>query len=570
MKVDLEKKSLELKTFVSQYDTKMFLGHITSLIQFIRSNNPIPSLRGLTSPQRQLYYLSALNVTSDLTNVSKAYPSDEEFETIKSLLTEIESGYLQFFEPSPDTELDEDWVRRRAVAMPTFLGYFNQGQLNYEEQVIERVIDYFSPFNDKILVYFGISIEDFIEIYNFIDAIPNTVLATMNKKENDQSWEEFAEEMFEKGIMPPDWQEHLPERFKNLFGYLSDQGKTHRFSKQELVDKFGSKAEAFLGIFTCQRISTDFLYYTEKNILHTKPIFEIELDTFQAIETKQILHAIYNCLFDFCTKDDKIRDKFYKRRGQMLENKIVQVFQDFFDGKATIYSPYYTQEKHEQDILILIDGLALIIEAKASKRDEPKRSPDMAYPEILSNFDETIQYGYDQAYRVKSKFINKKTLELYRDQKLQKHITNLRTKGYHHAFSIIVTLERFGQIQTDLYALLEIWDDDEFPWSICIDDLEVFLLQLKKSGKKKADLIHFLNLRQKLHGKLITGDELEVCGAFINGKLTHKIATTNQTLIPAPDFADVFDRTYHSQGLGFKNEKYLEMKTSGKYLRIGG
>jgi len=149
--IDIEQKSKELKEYVSQYDTKYFLGDIVSLIHFISVDNPTSSLKGLSSPLRQLYYVAALNLTSkvdpDKPLVQKY--SDKELEHIKSLLIEIEVGYEQFFYPKEEEEIDEDWKQRRQVAMPTFLDYFNQGPLNYDEQVIERVSEYFSPLKKK-------------------------------------------------------------------------------------------------------------------------------------------------------------------------------------------------------------------------------------------------------------------------------------------------------------------------------------------------------------------------------------------------------------------------------------
>jgi hypothetical protein len=37
-----------------------------------------------------------------------------------------------------------------------------------------------------------------------------------------------------------------------------------------------------------------------------------------------------------------------------------------------------------------------------------------------------------------------------------------------------------------------------------------------------------------------------------------------------PDITDIFDKTYQSKGLGFTNEKNLEIKTSGNYMPMGG
>ncbi|MGB1318991.1 MAG: hypothetical protein ACPG5W_12315, partial [Flavobacteriales bacterium] len=275
-------------------------------------------------------------------------------------------------------------------------------------------------------------------------------------------------------------------------------------------------------------------------------------------------------LMEFCVSQERLNEKFYKRRGLCLEEKIEEVFQSYFDGKAQVFKGFYTQEKHEQDLLIIIDGLALIIEAKASNRDEPRRDPDKAYQVILRNFDKTIQKGYDQAYRVKEKFLYDEKLRLYEDQRLSKHIIDLNTSKYYHAFSIVVTQERFGQIQTDMSELLEIWDDDGYPWSICIDDLEVFLLYLKKKNKKKSFLTLFLNVRQKLHGKLITADELEVCGGFLNGKINLKLANSDTVLPLTPDLAGVFDDVYQKSTLDFTKEKNVELKTSGKVIPLGG
>ena len=575
MNIDIAQKSKELKEFVSQFETTMFLGDISTVMQFIRFDSPMKSLNGLSSPQRQLLYLAALNVTSavDETRPLKAQYSDDEFEHMKKLLNEIETGYEQFFYPKPEVAVDEDWKMRRMVAMPTFLSYFNQGLLNYEEQTIERIEEYFKPFDNEISKHFGLTVAEFIDIYNFIEKVPNNFLnEKINKKEGQQTWEEFCDEMQSKGKLPFEWREHMPQHFQDQFSWMYDKGKMQRYSRQLVVNEYGeNKGDAFLKTFTCKREPSNFLYYTEKNVLHLKPIFNINDDKFQLIETHQIIQAVYKTLFDFCISQVVLKEKFYAVRGKKLEEKIEKVFQRFFKNKAFVYKGFFTQDKHEQDLLFLHSGLALIVEAKASKRDEPRREPDMAYPLIVSNFEETIQKGYDQAYRVKSKFLNRETLRIFKDEALKNHVIDIRTKNYHKAVSIVVTLERFGQIQTDLSTMLEIYDNDDYPWSICIDDLEIFLLQMEKLGKTTKDLLQFLSLREQLHSRLITGDELEVCGAFLNNKLTRQHVAVDENIFAlTPDLADIFDETYQSKGLGFDNEKNMEIKTSGKYLPMGG
>jgi hypothetical protein len=569
--IDLLATSKELKDYVGQYDTKSFLGRLTELIHYIKPEDPLTTLRGLTSPLRQLYYLAALNITSKQPDQLKYQFSDKEFEEIKNLLIRVEEGYAELFYPKGEGEVDADWLAKRKVAMPTFLSYFNQGPLNYEEQVIERITDYFGKFHNEITAHFGLTLRDFIDIYNLIDSFSNQYLMDkINPKPNDKSWEDFCKEMIQKGVEPWDWQQHLPDNHKNFFEFMDDPGLMQRFKKQKVVEKFGEeKTQKFLSLFTCKREESDFLYYTEKNILHMKPIFHVSEDDFQTMDMKQIIHAIYNTLQDFCVSGH-LKEPFYLNRGAKLEDKIERVFRNFFGPNCFVHRGYYTQDKHEQDLLFLSEHAAFIVEAKASKRDEPRRDPDKAYPLIVSNFEETIQKGYDQAYRVKSKFIEGVPLKLFHDEQLKKHIIDIRTKNYHSAFSIVVTLERFGQIQTDLEDLLEVLDDDEFPWSVCIDDLEAFLLQFKRMKGKTKDLVHFLKIRQALQGRLVTADELDVCGGFLTAELNNYDLRGTGKIKIAPVHSKIFDFTYQTENFGFINEKNVELKTSGRYRPIGG
>lgn len=569
--IDLEQKSKELKDFVSKYDTTNFLGNISLMMQLIGSPDKSGSLRGLNSPQRQLYYVAALNLTSSQEKAVKYQFSNEEWNKIKQFLNEIEIGYNEFFYPKRPEDIDEEWRDRRRVAMPSFLSYFNLGHLNYEEQVIDRVAEYFMPLDAKIKAHFGISVNDFIEVYNFIDAIPNQFLREkINHKEGQETWEQFANRMSNKGIMPDKWMDHMPEHLNNFFDFMKDNGKMYRFSFKQLEDKFGTSiASAFLSALTSVRDDNVFLYYTERNQLYTKPVFKTDTGEFQILETKQLIHSIYNLLAEFCINDPDLKDKFYEVRGFKLEDKIEKVFQKYFKNKATVYKGFYTQKGHEQDLLILINGTALIIEAKASKRIEPRRDPDQAYASILRNFDETIQKGYDQAYRVKEYFLNNQPLKIYRDQALTKLITEINTKKFYNVFSIVVTLETFGLIQADLGELLEIYEDDSYPWSVGIDDLEVLLLTLVKQKKTLADFVHFLYVRENLHGHLFCSDELEVCGAFLKGMVNKKIAEGDEMVALFHDMSAIFDKYYHWGGLGFDAEKNMDLKTDDKYFRIG-
>jgi hypothetical protein len=192
------------------------------------------------------------------------------------------------------------------------------------------------------------------------------------------------------------------------------------------------------------------------------------------------------------------------------------------------------------------------------------RDPEKAFVRITDDFNGSIGYGYEQTRRVEKKFIEGESLLL--EDKNGNLIREIDTTLYEEDFSIIVNLESFGQIQCDLSALIKLEDEDDvYPWAVKLDDLEIFLLTMEALKKKPDDLIAFLTLRETLHEKLISSDELEVCGAFLSGQLRQKKIDYATTIIMTPDMGEIFDRQYN-KGMGLKNEKRMFEKQSGKYI----
>ena len=65
MPIDIEQKSRELKEYVSVYDTKTFLGDLSTLLLMVPMQHLPESIIGLVAPQRQIFYLAGLHLTSE-------------------------------------------------------------------------------------------------------------------------------------------------------------------------------------------------------------------------------------------------------------------------------------------------------------------------------------------------------------------------------------------------------------------------------------------------------------------------------------------------------------------------
>lgn len=567
--MSLEIKSKELKTIIANYDTDWLLGNLSALIHAGKQRAG-DQLGDLSSPHRQLYYLAGLNVSSDpIVGVDIMY-DNETWQKIIDLLNEIEYEYDKLFFPEKPEDVTEEWKRVRKVAMPSFLTYFNQGPLNYEEQVINWITDLFKPLDAIIENKTGLKTADFIAFYNNLDQLVQANFQAHSTRHEllRPDWKKYSKIKMGIADEAPDFIKEMGKEYEPMSYYLSDKGIVDRFYVQELVSTNLSinKVLIALSFLSGKRSETDFLYYTATrpgNPLYEKPIVEIGKNMFQVFEVKQVIHGIYKLLEKVSTSDVADTTKYISQKGKLLENRIVSLFSSFFKNNCKTYTGYFVDEC-EQDILILWEKYAFIIEAKGYALKEPFRDPEKAFIRIKNDFKACIGYGYDQTRRIEKKFIDEVRLKLY-DEK-GKEIADIDTKQYDESFSIIVNLESFGQIQCDLSSLLEKeTEDDVYPWTIKLDDLEIFLLTMIAKKRPPEDLVDFLISREQLHGKLICSDELDICGGYLTGKLTDKVIEDADMIVTSPDMGNVFDEQYQKT-MGFANEKYLYEKQSGKFM----
>ena len=571
--MSLETKSQELKDLVSTYDTQWFLGDLSGLMKAIANGAAQDQLGKLSSPLRQLYFLGGLLVSTDSKNKNDTQYTLEKWGQIVTLLNEIEREYDKLFFPKPDEEIDEEWKKIRKVAMPSFLSYFNQGPLNYEEQTISWVKNLYSEIDETIECETGLVTVDFINFYNNLDSLVQS------------NFQGFSSP---NGVIRPDWEnytkmpvvpaENMPaimidmfEERKPLMTFMADHGIINRFTPEDLVsDELPlEKVNGILQLILCKREPKDFLYYTStrpSNPLYEFPIIEIGDGLYQVFEVKQVIHAIDALLERVCSKEAKAKNKLVDQKGKLLERKIIDIFKKFFKKDYQYFESYYV-DGYEQDILFLWKNHAFIIEAKGYNLREPMRNPNKAFVKIKDDFKSCIGYGYTQTKRVEEKFIDQIPLRI--EDKYGNLIEEIDTTKYEgNDFSIIVNINSFGQIQNDLSTLLEIGEDNVFPWVIKLDDLETFLLTMIATKKTPNNFIDYLILREELHGKLICSDELEVCGGYLNGVITEKKIKKIDKLVTTPDLPSIFDEQYN-KGMGFEDEKSLAEKKSGRYMFWG-
>ena len=571
-KFDIEAESKSLKELVCKFDSEKLLSDISDLLTQIDSPGILlHPFQGLDSPLRQLLYVASLSISSNKeTAIHNRTPTTEEWKKIIFHVIRAKAGYFDLFLPKEEDDKVEYYEFYR-VAMPVFMNYFSAGSLNFEEQEIDRIERRFQNFNIEIKNKFGLTVQNFISIYNLIDETFNDKLnRVFNLMRDDNECKEFCDKQEDKKTSPKDWiYEGSNSNLKEVILFFKDIGEKHKINKTALYDKYDSKKiDTFFELFTVEKAERNFLFYTQKNPIEFAPLFKLFDNRYLAISTKQILYAINNLLEDFCLdKKNKLNDRFVRNRGNKLQTKTEEVFAAFFKKDFHIHNEYtVTPNGDGQDILILYKGICLIIETKAGKEPTPPSVPNdtrKVYEIIYRKFKNDIQEGYTQAFRIKKLFDTKTDFDIYDKGKNLKH--RVRTRNYHSVFSLIVTEESYRKPQIDLSLLLKLDSTDNlYPFSVSIDDLEIILLTLRKQKMSVADFIHFLTLREKLQGRLECNDELELWGAFINNKKFSVPDEPDMHFKTFPEMTDIYDDLY-KRGLGFKNEKLIDKKKSGRW-----
>lgn len=568
----IKKDSLELKKKLSKYDKENFMLTIADILSFL-GNGPLPFklLNELHSPLRQLFYLAALNLSSSenhrkkISDIKISSTIYNDLESIIESLNKLDNEYEKIFSSSQERPLD---IEKYNIVYLSFINFYYTGGINFEEQEIERIERYFSKFNDSISREFGLTTKDIITIAHCMEELMHRNLNKPLKLiRESQECKNFFNEFVNSGYSKELLKETGIQKIDELISLLNNKHQKYILNITELCSEYEDlKVRKFIDIFSCnEKMYDDFLLMTEENPLLRYPIFKKNENEIIIFSKSQIIYAIYKLLHDYCSRSSSISEKFYKHKGEQLEIKVEEIFRKFFGEKAKIFRDYKTVLGKGQDIMVFFNGLVLIIEAKAGKKVTPALNINAAFDKIRDKFNDTIQEGCKQAIRVEDLFYNQNEVDIY-DKKMNSIFT-IRTKNVHHVFSIVVTLEKFSQLQTDLSILLNLPEDSRFPYSICIDDLETLLLSMKKEKFSLSDFIRFLDERELFHGRLNCSDELEICGEYFKRKKFIFPKDDNAIIRTHYSGSDIFEEFYN-QGLGLNNEKNYDRKKKKNLVNL--
>lgn len=549
--MDIENKIDELQELVSKYDTESFAGFFAFFIK----KHPDPAaeidFNKFKSKLKDFLYLITLNAFSEKRGTEKFEFSQNELRVLVDKLNDIK-GYNNTKKISDNTK--ESVIHEMAIR-----NHFDNGVLSYVEQDLEKLRRIFTPFEDKIVKDFGLDINFLIEICKEIELISMIRRKHTIKFMHTTEFMEFNERVQTEKMGFSEAFDLLPDDIQQAFYAFNFKTYTHLMLKAEdlYFNLEAKKVDKFFLLFAREPLpDASIRYYTAESPFELTPFLKFPDGNYLSLYGKQIPISIYKLLYNHLFNDQNYNSKLRKHREKNLEHKVTDIFKYFFPQKETFfYENYFIEKNYEQDLLIIFKGTAIIIETKASKLRQPFRDTEKAITRLKDDFKHSIQYGFEQCKRAEDYFFDDNHFEI-KDEK-GKILYTVNPKNIKNVYSVVVTLERFGSLQTDLGLLLQKEDHIDYPWSIYIDDLEIFLFALKQNIKSPvSQFLNFLKLRREMHGRMYSIDELDVCATYLQDPFKFKRYSeyTDTFLTFSPYEQGDFDKLYWANQLHFKEK----------------
>ncbi|USR38913.1 NERD domain-containing protein [Ectopseudomonas hydrolytica] len=543
--------------------------------QFNFNHDRKTARRRLSSPLRQGIYLLGIACSTNEPDNPKPL-NDGKYDQITEQLEKIFTKYMLAYFPTNGDKangLTTEWRKHREVAAPAFINYFMAGPKFSTTEIKNWISFSFNGFEDEISKSFGASPEIFLKLGDFFE---QSILLKYDKlKEQydkiDKSRLEFIEKL-SQGLSPKQALEEVSaggDLNTTMNQFLHDINELHSINISTLEEKFGSEIKSLVleHFVTFRGRSQEITYITEESPTLLKPLLTTDGENLFFLANNSFYLSIITNFERYLSRSEHSK-RYLKERDSRLESKASSVLRRIFPLDAEFYASAFESPKSqfEHDLIISHQSVLYVIEAKASPPKEPLRDPSKAYERINDHFrgKNGIQKAYDQANALKRNLITNGHVDLYNQK--GELLASLSAQDYEKIYCICVTRDDFGALATNLSLLLKKDASDPYPWVLSINDLECFISGLLHLDKGLPDLLHYIDQRTKLHGKVLGSDELEYAGAFLKYGGLQEFIDTKADLIPLDiSESDIFDKIYYCE---LSNQKFELTITSPNLTKL--
>lgn len=548
--------------------------HAMRLFVELEHKTTSPLYIHLQSPMRQTLYM--IDVYYSIEDREEVADMDEErWNRIAILLDEMAMTYfVNIGFPNDGNLYNDERDATIDVTLCTFIGYYENAVLSYEEQTLDRIERYLKPYDNLIKNRYGFAIDEAIKFVLHVRDINNAKYSGIMRLYLEMSsyyvthpeeWSKLTSEFMKRGVTDPrDWW-YEPELSGVVKTMMTNPGEISLHTADIIndVDIDTDSLKHIIDFYNYDKESLKgkTIYYADKHYSESHPIFMLDGKYVCSIN-KFFIEGLYYRLDEVLQDDDAIGKKYKQNKDDAFENKVRELFEQFFPKGTKIFANYSADGMAENDLLVVFGNTCIVVEIKNCGFRAPFRDPIKAYPRIKRDYENAVQLGYNQCRRVENILLSGQDVDILDARNMHKVLYHLKSKNIGDVWSMVVTDFKYGVIQTNLGPLLKKDEEALYPWSVCVDDLESMMLLMKKmlKGIAPARFVEYLDYRERLQGHIICFDELEICGWYMNDREQFKKYADSDAMInTSPNMGTIFDAYYHT-GLGFKNELDLDYK----------
>lgn len=385
----------------------------------------------------------------------------------------------------------------------------------YPIQVWRRIQALFRRFESQLQAQFGIGPLRAAEIAKGI---------LLQMEENLNSGGDQLENILEKGVsLAADGErEELDELGNQLAAIMEDMGDKWVPSFDQIARRVdGLKAEEWSALFDCIGLtSNNHQDVTTPVDIQDRPVFLVHPDRAFAAQGTAVLDAIFHFFDKHIRSDQGLVDSYVQYNADWMEERIVEFLRRLFPAQCVIANACYPNpdragDEAETDAIVIWGPILVVAEAKGALVSQTgfRGSPKDLKKAVKNN----VQNGFAQAERVIRALEKEEELEF--KEKATGRTVKVRKGMLRRVMPLSVTLQHLMGIPTQLAVTqrLGLFKSGAYPWSVCIDDLDVIT---QFAGAPEV-FLHYIE-RRIAHQSCDVGmnaDELDIFGHYLDTRL---------------------------------------------------
>ncbi len=343
-------------------------------------------------------------------------------------------------------------------------------------------------------------IDNYISAYPDIETTKKDLIQLSNKFNSKEDFTNalilhtdlFIEEIYKLSVSdfieayPKDIEEKVIKKVLNIWS----------FEKGELVDY--PYEYLFLG-----------------NPIWEKPLIKLEENLYFWPIPGLFYHSNMRLMEKVFEKDLKLKEKYEKYRGKYLEDTVEKLFNETFPEakiyKGSIWHHEETDKDFENDLLVIIENYAIVIEAKAGKITDSARR---GAPKRLKNEIEKLLVDPSIQARRFAKFLENNS-GIHEFSNINGETYSVDLSNTNNILTLGVTLELFGPLATNMPELYKggfIENKEDLSPNMSLTDLELIFDLLETSIEK---LHYFIRRDQFERNANYFADEIDLLAFYL-------------------------------------------------------